>query len=289
MIRFKKVLAGMAIDEKDKVIVAYLDFLGTKLGIEEVCNFHSFVVNHIYKNLDLHHDGTGDELLELIEKWLDNDVKNCYRNIPEVSSDIAVGRVDKALLQKLASWNSDLIVLGKLEGGNIILALNVIRFLPSNTLLIPETAKHTLSHILVPVDLSAHSAKLIDAALAIQKKNGTEVKITCFHAFDPPYLPYYATLKTEEKFKAGYTARFKLALKNFIQEHAGADATKIEMVVFEETIAIPSRAILEYMKHQEVDFLIMGTHSHSGFDGVLGSTIEKVMAKNDKVPMLIIK
>ena len=82
MISFKKVLVGIAIHEKDQKIIAYLDFLGQILGIEEICNFHSFVVNTLYQDLNLHTEEEKDRLIELIEKRLNTKVKNRYLEVP---------------------------------------------------------------------------------------------------------------------------------------------------------------------------------------------------------------
>jgi nucleotide-binding universal stress UspA family protein len=286
---FKKVLAGMANREVDVSTAAYLNFLTSKVSIEEIRNFHVFVSKYLVDHLNEHAPNQGDELLERIEKTLDEKLRESYTAVPKVTSHIRIGLPLRAIESEAKEWNTDLVALGKLKNTNGTFAKNIIRYVECNLLVIPEAATHSLSHILVPVDLSEHSGKILQTALNIQKLAGNEIKITCLHTFDFPDIAFYTVDRTEDKFEQGIRSRMEDAFDKFIMKYTKNHDTNIDKVLIRETIHRPHKYILEYIEKNDVDFVIIGTKSHSAFDAFLGSTAEKVIAKNDKVPLLIIK
>ncbi|HFA47670.1 MAG TPA: universal stress protein [Bacteroidetes bacterium] len=289
MKNFNKVLAAMSTREEDKKIAGYLDFLSPLLGIREVCNFHVFASEYLYEELNEYSPGKGIEFIKTIEKNMAEQMDGIYRHISKKTNEVAVGRPLHELKNKTETWGADLIALGKPEKGHSTLAKKVVRHIGTNVLVVPDGADIKLGHILVPVDLSEHSGKVLRTALDLQEKAGDEVKITCLNIFDVPMLPIYNTFASEARFGEYVRAQNQKAFDKFIDQYAGEDKHRLECVLLEEVIDRPSQYILEYINENDVDFVVMGTHSHSAFDAFLGSNVERVLTENNKTPLLLVK
>lgn len=272
----------------DLNLAAYLDFFASRTSIEVIYSLYVFSATHLYEHLNDTAEGYGDILLNRIKKDLEEQLNGYFEDIPTKKIEVTAGQMVSELLRKGYHDKFDLIALGEHSDSDKTLAKKLIRHVPVNCLFVPDKAAKRLSHILVPVDLSEHSAKLLDVAIQLKQNWGDDVKVSCYHAFEMPNISAYELMKTEYKFHEMIKENHHQALHRFVDKHAGANRSEIEVVV-QEISNRPDRAILEYMNKKEVDFVIMGTKGHSVIEAWLGSTVERVISKNDNVPMLIIK
>jgi nucleotide-binding universal stress UspA family protein len=213
-----------------------------------------------------------------------------YKEQIILKSKVLMGKVVPRFEETLAAEEAAIIALGKKEKGSCTLAKNIIRKLACNTLIVPSKSKYILNHILVPVDLSTHSGKLLEYAIAIQQQSAKEVTITCLHAYELIDIPAYNMLHTKDRIRRDTRARVQAAFDNFINKHQ-TPGSNIQTVLIEETRNWPSQYILKYIndvKHS-IDFVIMGTQGHTRIAALLGSTVEKVISRNHVCPMLIVK
>jgi len=291
MFSTKRVLAVMPDKAADLKLADYLDFLAsTSISIDTVNAFHAFTATHFFKHLNETPDKYGNVLLERMQKDMEKQLDGHLLNIPNKQVEVISGQLVPQLIRKGYDATSDLIALGEHSESDITLSKQIIRHVPENCLFVPEKAAKSLSHILVPVDMSKHSAKLLEAAIHLKEMMGDDaIKITCYHSFEVPSLSSYSMLQMGEEFTEKIKEKQQETLHQFVEKHTGDKRSEIEEVVQEEIRSRPDRAIINYMEKNGVDFLIMGSKSHSALDAWLGNTVERVIAKNDKVPMLIIK
>lgn len=290
MVSFSKIVAGTTGTEQDQKLVAYLDFLAQKIRIDKITHLHvikmlyDFGETHKIINEDLQYIANSykeERLAPLLER---------YKNVSTLSATVLTGKVLTRMEETVAAEKATVVALSKKEKGSCTLAKNIIRKLDCSTLIVPENSEHTFTHVLVPVDLSEHSGKLLDSAIAIQKQSTEAVFITCMHAYEVLDIPAYMILRTADHVRRDTKATVQEAFNKFIKKHQTADSN-ITSVLIEEANSWPSQYILKYINDEDnaIDFVIMGTQGHTLLEALLGSTVEKVISKNDKCPMLIIK
>ena len=121
-------------------------------------------------------------------------------------------------------------------------------------------------HILVPIDLTDKSQKLLARASAIAAM--MEAKLSLIHTVDEMYSPPPEEITEDET--------------------EMEDPVKTELAAFAEKNQIPSErchleygltktAIHSFVKNHEVDLVIMGSHGRHGVQLLLGSTANAVL------------
>ncbi|MBT8183806.1 MAG: universal stress protein [Eudoraea sp.] len=290
MASFQKIIAGISGTEMDHKLTAYLDFLSKSITIEEITHLHVIKLLYNFGNIN---KIVKKDLEFMADRFKEDRIAPMLKNYNEdvrLKGKVLMGKVVPGFDETLTAEKATIIALGKKEKGACTLAKNIIRKLECNTLIVPSKSKHFLNNILVPVDLSAHSAKLLEYAIAIQQQAPEKVGITCLHAYEVIDIPAYTMLHTKDRVKRDTRETVQEAFDSFIQKHQTPESN-ISTVLIEETNNWPSKYILKYINEEEnsIDFVIMGTQGHTRIAALLGSTVEKVISKNHKCPMLIIK
>jgi len=285
-----KIIAGISGTSGDHKLLEYLHFLALKIPIAQVTHLH--VIKMLYNFGEINKIVKGD-LKFMANRFKEEKMMpllNAYNKVTSQSAKVLFGKVVPAFEATLASEQATIIALGKKDKGSCTLAKNIVRKLDCNTLIVPAKSNFKFNNILVPVDLSKHSSKLLEFALALQKNSTETISITCLHAYELIDLPAYTMLHTKERVKRDTRATVQEAFDKFIQKHNTAESN-IKTVLIEETNNWPSQYILNYLndKNNDVDIVLMGTQGHTRIAALLGSTVEKVITKNNRCPMLIIK
>ncbi|MCW5515571.1 universal stress protein [Muriicola sp. Z0-33] len=285
-----KVIAGISGTDVDQKLIAYLNFLAEKIPISEITHLH--VIKMLYNFGDINKI-VKEDLQYMADRFKEErlgPILRSYDKVAGLSASVLFGKVVPRFEETLAAKKASTIALGKKAKGSSNLAKNIIRKLDCNTLIVPSNSEHRFKNILVTVDLSEHSGKLLEKAIDIQKSAPNRVSITCLHAFEVIDIPAYTLLHTKERVRRDTRATVQEAFDKFIDKYQTNDS-RIETVLIEETNNWPSQYILNYINDENnaVDFVIMGTQGHTRIAALLGSTVEKVISRNNKCPMLIIK
>lgn len=285
-----KIIVGISGTERDQKLIAYLNFLARIISISSLTHLH--VIKMLYNFSDINKI-VKEDLQFMANRFKEERLTPLlkgYNDVTTLSAKVLFGKVVSRFEATLTEEKATTIALGKKDKGSCALAKNIIRKLDCNTLIVPLHSHHKLNKILVPVDLSEHSGKLLEHAIAIQKQSPEKVTIICLHAYELIDIPAYTMLHTKERLKRDTKATVQEAFDNFIKKHQTTESS-IKTVLIEETNSWPSQYILKYINDEDnaIDFVIMGTQGHTRIAALLGSTVEKVISNNDKCPMLIIK
>ena len=286
----KKVLAIMPDKSADLNLADYLNFLAANISIEAVNSLHIFTANHLFQHLNEAGDDYGSTLLKRIKETMEKELDGAFQEIPNKQVEVVAGKTTIAeIIRKGYHSTFDLMALGEHDKSDTTLAKQIIRHVPGNALFVPEKAAKKLSHILVPVDLSEHSAKILAVAIGLSQLSAVDLKITCYHSFEVPTIASVPVIQAETQFIEVVKQNNYKALHQFVDEQAGENRSAVNEVVQEQIASRPDKAILNYAMENGVDLIIMGTSGHSIIDAWLGSTVERVISQNDSIPMLIIK
>jgi nucleotide-binding universal stress UspA family protein len=282
MFSIKKIIVVDSGFTKEKKLADYLDFLATKIIIKKI--FYLHILKSTTYNLS-------EKILNILKETIESEritpFLKTYKNVDNIEGEVVSGKAISELKHCFDKEKANLIVIQNIKNSHHLIK-NVVRHIDCNMLFVPKNARQELKTILIPVDLSEHSNKLLDTAIDMQKQSKDKYKIICYHAYEIPDVPYYNILRTEKQMQLETREIVNETFNKFISKYRqkGLD---IVPVLYQEANSWPSYYILKYIKDHSVDLVIMGAHNHSKFDTWLGSTVEKVITKNNKCPMLIVK
>ena len=138
--------------------------------------------------------------------------------------------------------------------------------------------------ILCPVDFSEFTDQILDYAVTIAKRFDSELHL--IHVI--PNLNYFTP------YESFLTPENLVAIERNIEGEVGKDFDKITKKIelpFKRIIktGVTFVEIIDYIKDQGVDLVVMGTHGRSGIEHILiGSVAEKVVRKSP-CPVLTVR
>jgi len=133
------------------------------------------------------------------------------------------------------------------------------------------TKKSIYKHILLATDLSKHSDFLAKRAAEIAKATGA--KLSMIHVVTQAVIAYAGE----------FTIPIDMEFENALKKQACAQLTK-----FGKKYNVPTKslhigegsvklAVTDYAKKIKADLIIVGTHSRSGFEVLLGSQANAIL------------
>lgn len=138
---------------------------------------------------------------------------------------------------------------------------------------------------LVPVDFSAVTEKVIEAALAQAKAFRGRVHL--LHVIQPPVVAGGEYALPVEIVEEAVNTNKRTALQKLDGRLETFRAAGLECAVA-TVVGAPDRAILEEAEKQQADCIIMGSHGHGRlYDFLVGSTASGVI-KRAKCSVLVI-
>ena len=138
--------------------------------------------------------------------------------------------------------------------------------------------------ILFPVDLSESSPKMVPYVLTMAEKFESEISLLfvarILESFSSIYVPHPSIDKFENEIAEGAKKR----IQEFKEEHFQAFPDTKAVVLSGEI----SDKILDYIKSEGVDLVIMGTHGRKGLEKVVFGSVAERVAKASAVPVLLL-
>jgi nucleotide-binding universal stress UspA family protein len=138
--------------------------------------------------------------------------------------------------------------------------------------------------ILVPIDLSARTVSVCEAAASLAKSLGG--KLVFLHVVQPPVITsdYGIAMENLEELVA-ISEKTAAAQLEAIKAEYASDGIVIETA---RLTGAPSPLILEEAKRREVDYIVMGSHGHTPlYDLLVGTTTHGVL-KHAPCPVIIV-
>jgi nucleotide-binding universal stress UspA family protein len=141
-----------------------------------------------------------------------------------------------------------------------------------------------IKNILVPVDFSENSQKILQSASFLAKKCEAALTIVfvvqSIEDYSGFFVPHIPISQFEEEMVEGASNK----MKAFLVENLDASVTASSKVLIGDV----AEEILKFAEAEKFDLVIMGTHGYKGLEKVLfGSVAEKVV-KRSPCPVLTI-
>ncbi len=138
--------------------------------------------------------------------------------------------------------------------------------------------------ILFPVDLSETSPKIVPFVTSMAEKFDSKVHILfvarAFQYFTSIYVPHPSIDMFENEIFEGA----QKSLREFAEEYF-KDTDRIKTAVVKGDAA---EEILNYIKKEGIDLLIMGTHGRKGLDKVIFGSVAEQVSKTAPVPVMLV-
>ncbi|MCJ7614973.1 MAG: universal stress protein [Desulfobacterales bacterium] len=138
--------------------------------------------------------------------------------------------------------------------------------------------------ILFPVDLSELSPKLVPYVLTMAEKFGSEICLLFVARVLDHFTSIYVPHPSIDKFENEVAEGAKKRIKEFKEEHFTA-FPDTKAVVLSGDIA---DEILNYIKSEGFDMVIMGTHGRKGLEKAFFGSVAERVAKVSPVPVLLL-
>jgi len=286
MKELKKIGLFIDLSKMDLLLLDYVKNLNIISDFGRLTLIHFVPLEEISKEI-------GD-MLPYLDKSL-NDIlrEEAMDKVEEVFGErkdtIEVNIFSNAPLDHLIDWvddqKFDLLLLGKkaIHGGTGIFSSKVVRLNGSTTLFVPERAKPSVKKLVVPLDFSEVSEKIILLAISLAQKTGAEWIPVHVLKMGMQYFPY---IRKSSEFQANLQAK---ALSNFekLKKKTGIPQ---ELVIIEEQEAPASRSIYDFAVKIGADLIIVGNKGKTNDDNLLiGSVPEGLIAADKHLPVIIVK
>ena len=175
-LRSGRATVGLELAKPDDAMLAYLKFIFGKVPVKEL----RFV--HVVPGVDFFATNTVTplEMDEHILAAMQVEISDAFRELKGVNATLEVrsGRPLDELLEDLEAPETAMAVIGQRDDGrHNILARKLARRADCPLLVIPEDARPTMDHIMVPIDFSPHSAEALRTALALRELINPKARI----------------------------------------------------------------------------------------------------------------
>lgn len=219
-----------------------------------------------------------DEVMELVEK-----VFGAKKSSIHVKIALG-GRLD-VLIKWVDAEQFNLVVLGKKmkEYGTGVFSSKVIRLTDSDCLFVPEDAKTEFESIVLALDFSDYSQKVIRRGLNLAKNLSSKLLPVHIVKAGFQYFPYF---KNQEKFQKNLRITAESSYKK-VQKKTGLHE---ELICVEDTGNHISKSLYDTALKHKANLIVMGNKGKSDEDDLLvGSVTDRMISIDRKIPVLIVK
>lgn len=137
-----------------------------------------------------------------------------------------------------------------------------------------------IKKILVPVDFSDNSKKVLESAEYIAGKFGAQLSVVfvvqSFDDYSGFFVPHMPIAKFEEEMIKGAENK----MESFLAGHDGPAAKVLNGDVAEE--------IILYAQQEGMNLIVMGTHGYKGFEKIMFGSVAAKVVKNAPCPVMTI-
>lgn len=205
--------------------------------------------------------------------------------------DAITGTPFLELLRRVKGTSADLLVLGSngssdpLKGAGV-LATKCVRKAATKVLLVRADHAKPFQNIVVCVDFSESSHRVIEQAIRVAQQDGASVHL--LHVFSPPwkganYFPRPSS-EDEQHHSASLSERMRVALQPFEKETGGL---QVETNVVEN--ARESDGIVQFIEGVQADLVVVGTRGRTGMRAVLLGTVAEHIVRESPCSVLAVK
>lgn len=292
---FERVLVALDLSNTDARILELAAALAPYLGMKKIYFLHvmpDFKVPH-HAALEFHKLFSSEYPVdEKVRDDLAAKVQQIFGERPGL--DLQVEVIEGKPFQKLLHWaevkNIDLLIVGnkKTSEGSGVTARRLARHSKCHVLLVPEGKMPGLQTVLAPVDFSESSAKSIEAALDLARRQ-PKAMVHALYVMDLPPSDYYMRPFETEGFREVLREAAQTAFQNFLNDHGIAES-EVKKAFADNVLSNTAAHIHEYARREGAEIIVLGAQGHSPIENfIFGSVTEKLVDEATDCAVLIIR
>ncbi|RAI95162.1 universal stress protein [Algoriphagus yeomjeoni] len=285
MKNLKRIALAADLTEMDETILRFIKGYDKLFDFDELCIIHQIEIEEVSSELQAVLDKKNMTLEELIHKEIQSSVDTIFGS---GNSNIHIYIHPRPDFSELVQWinksNFDLFFLGKKMGleGSGVFSSKMVRLLQCNLILVPETAKPTISKILSPIDFSSYSSRVLEISELIA--SNTDAVLIPVHVLRIG-IHYFPFLGGEKKIQKSLESEAHSKFEK-LKKKVNVSAQLETLLVESEPIGT---AIFKKAKEYKADLIIISKKGKSDdSDLLLGSVAENLIANDKNITVLII-
>ena len=283
----KALIVGLDLSPMDTILIAYIHQLSRLKKFERIYFFH------VSKELELPEKllESYPDLLAPLDESIERDIQIKVEDYDWGSSKVAVDVLEGSSIKETLHYadikEADLIVMGRKKSlkGSGVSASRIARKSNCSVLFVPELLPESLSKILLPIDFGITSERSYCVAEQFMSRKATNLSL--IHLYHVPH-GYSKTGRGYEQFD---TIMLQHAEKEYQAFTENLKMTKIPDIHFVNGDKEDHEdIIMSYAEEINADLIVIGSKGKSTSAFILlGSMAEKLLLKNDHIPLLIVK
>ncbi|MFO8055190.1 MAG: universal stress protein [Bacteroidales bacterium] len=292
MKKIEHLLVALDLTEMDDHLIRYSNFLVKKFQAKNISFIHVVKSYDIPKNILADFPDMNIPLTDIIREWIKEKTDELYkeRKNTKMNINVAEGYTTENIIRYSRENKIDLTLIGKKLGyqGKGGVTRKIMSLTPSSILLVSETARPEINHLLVRMDFNKISEMALKTALYV--KEATGAKISCFHVAKLP-LKYFSResvsnlANLEEKMKNHNKKEFEKLLKRLKLSSKDIPFQSVLDTENQEELYLYRQAL-----KTGADMIMLGSRIKSEMaDIILENTSEKLAASEKNISVFIVK
>jgi nucleotide-binding universal stress UspA family protein len=271
----------------DETLIKYAFWFGTSIKAEKLYFIYCLPESGLSMDNLIKED---KQELPFIEKIKGQMIKSIEKNKLKIDLEYDIIIDQTKPLKGLLYWQefrkTSLVIIGKkkLSAGTGVISRQFVRMSTCPVLFVPEKVKREIKNILIPVDFSENAQYALELGIKLQPYF-EHPKINCLNVYFAP-TNFYGGLQS----KASNLMRKNAVVEKFnkfIKPYEKNKRIKLDLIAGDDT-SITS-IINKIVDENKCNLIIIGAIGHSKIKLLMvGSTAEKMMLSEFKVPLLII-
>lgn len=285
MYRYKKLLVGMKLDERDTATIEYASLVSQMARSESVTFVHVTSVPDFSEDYQTRYPDMLVPAAAQLRKEMANRIEAHFSAPDGCRIDFFVtdGVPVHELLRLAKDEEMDLLVVGRDEYGGS-LAEKLARKAPCSVLIIPADAQPEITRVLVPIDFSEHAKDAVDVAVAFSDAAALE-GFNTLHIRAVPDT-YYKIGKSYEEF-ANTTRRYMAARQEVFLRQLDLRGLKVTpKFLLDDNVP---RAIRGVSITNDVDLIVLGARGRTDSAAVLLGSVTEHVIRTTHRPIVAVK
>lgn len=291
MYQLDHILVALDLTDMDSFLIRYSNFLVEKFDPKSITFMHVMnkydIPKEVLSSLEM-----DESLADLVKEEIQEKVDEDFKYQDKISTTVVAeeGVPTENIIQYTIDKKISLTLMGKKIGykGRGSIVRRVLNISPSSVLLVSETTRQAIEHVMVRMDFSKISEMALKMALKVKDYTGAEV--SCHHVYKLP-LKYFGqvTIDNSSKIKQHMERHGTREYQKFMKR-LKLDPGSIEC---EFSLDAENDEAHEHYKkalQNGADMIMIGSRVKSELtDVILDSTSEKLAGVEKNIPVFVVK
>jgi len=292
---YRHILITLDLSKLDETLLRYIRFFSNNIEAEVITGAHIipvYLLGGMVKLDPQQHFMPVAPAVEVIRETVRAEMFGQFEE-PKITLRVKIeeGRPFKKLLKIIENTQPDLLVFGKKKNssGSGIVGKRIANHVKSDILFVPENATPKIENILVPIDMSENSWRVLYSALQLKKGLGIETPLECVHVVNVLQEDRYKAMDVHSHLPIYLPEEARTQYRNFLR-HYRIDEQDLHISFLNNSEENISKVIYNHAKLNGHDFIMMGAGGHSMVNNFLfGSVAVGMLSICDEIPILVIR